>query len=79
MEDLWFRVHTICLGLLLGTEAPVMTPNGADFFSFSAVGMGGLQEVEVLKSVSYDRNVVQFYGTCVVGDQTMLVLEYMEV
>ena len=45
----------------------------------AAVDMGGLQEVEVLKSVSYDRNVVQFYGTCVLGNQTMLVLEYMEV
>ena len=38
-----------------------------------------IQEVDVLKSVSYDRNVVQFYGTCPLGDQTMLVLEYMEV
>lgn len=35
--------------------------------------------MEVLKSVSYDRNVVQFYGTCPFGNQTMLVLEYMEV
>ena len=43
------------------------------------VNVGGLQEVEVLKSVSYDRNVVQFYGTCVLGNQTMLVSEYMEV
>ncbi len=33
----------------------------------------------MLKSVSYDRNVVQFYGTCPLGSQTMLVLEYMEV
>jgi len=38
-----------------------------------------LQEVDVLKSVSYDRNVVQLYGTCPLGSQTMLVLEYMEV
>lgn len=38
-----------------------------------------LQEVDILKSVSYDRNVVQFYGTCLWGDKTMLVLEYMEV
>ncbi|KAL3148304.1 hypothetical protein ABBQ38_013768 [Trebouxia sp. C0009 RCD-2024] len=36
------------------------------------------KEVEVLKSVSYDRNVVQFYGTCPHGNQSMLVLEYME-
>ncbi|DBA72727.1 TPA: hypothetical protein ACH3X2_010123 [Trebouxia sp. C0005] len=36
------------------------------------------KEVDVLKSVSYDRNVVQFYGTCPLGSQTMLVLEYME-
>ena len=41
--------------------------------------MCAAQEVDVLKSVSYDRNVVQFYGTCPHGDQTMLVLEYMEV
>lgn len=38
-----------------------------------------VQEVDVLKLVSYDRNVVQFYGTCPYGNQTMLVLEYMEV
>ena len=38
-----------------------------------------LQEVDILKSVSYDRNVVQFYGTCLWGDKTMLVLEFMEV
>ena len=38
-----------------------------------------MQEVEVLKLVSYDRNVVQFYGTCPYGTQTMLVLEYLEV
>ena len=40
---------------------------------------GCLQEVDLLKSASYDRNVVQFYGTCPLGSQTMLVLEYMEV
>ena len=29
------HVYDACLGLLLGTEAPVMTPNGVDFlFSF---------------------------------------------
>lgn len=38
-----------------------------------------VQEVDILKSVSFDRNVVQFYGTCPWGDKTMLVLEYMEV
>ena len=51
-----------------------MLPNRPGLMPLCAV-----QEVEVLKSVSYDRNVVQFYGTCPYGNQTMLVFEYMEV
>ena len=30
-------VYTICLGLLLGTEAPVMTPNSIDFSFLSCL------------------------------------------
>ena len=38
-----------------------------------------MQEIEILKSLSFDRNIVQFYGTCPWNGKTMLVLEYMEV
>lgn len=37
------------------------------------------QEVEILKSLSFDRSIVQFYGTCPWQGKTMLVLEHMEV
>jgi len=32
----------------------------------------------VLRSLSYDRNLVQFYGACLEREHAMLVLEYME-
>ena len=37
------------------------------------------QEISILKSISYDRNIVQFYGAVLSGSEPMLVLEYMEV
>ena len=37
------------------------------------------QEIEILKSLSFDRSIVQFYGTCPRQGKTMLVLEHMEV
>ena len=37
------------------------------------------QEIEILKSLSFDRSIVQFYGTCPWLGKTMLVLEHMEV
>lgn len=37
-----------------------------------------LQEVAILKSLSFDKNVVQFYG-CMDGPCPLLILEYMEV
>ena len=39
----------------------------------------GEQEISILKSISYDRNIVQFYGAVLSGSEPMLVLEYMEV
>ncbi|KAK9829623.1 hypothetical protein WJX72_006940 [[Myrmecia] bisecta] len=36
------------------------------------------KEISILKSLSFDRNIVQFYGACVQGGKPMLVLEYME-
>lgn len=38
-----------------------------------------LQEIEILKSLSFDRSIVQFYGTCPWQGKTMLVLEHMGV
>jgi serine/threonine protein kinase len=35
------------------------------------------KEISILKSISYDRNIVQFYGA-VLTERPMLVLEYME-
>lgn len=32
----------------------------------------------MLRSLSYDRNLVQFYGACLEREHAMLVLEYME-
>ena len=37
------------------------------------------QEISILKSISYDRNIVQFYGAVLSNNEPMLVLEYMEV
>ena len=37
-----------------------------------------VQEIAVLRSLSYDRNLVQFYGACLEREHAMLVLEYME-
>lgn len=37
------------------------------------------QEVTMLRGLSYDTNVVQFYGSCVKDGKILLVLEYMEV
>jgi len=41
--------------------------------------MMGLQEIEILKSLSFDRSIVQFSGTCPWEGKTMLVLEHMGV
>jgi serine/threonine protein kinase len=37
------------------------------------------KEIEMLKLVSRDRNIVQFYGACVTGNDLWLVAEFMEV
>ncbi len=41
--------------------------------------VGRAQEISILKSISYDRNIVQFYGAVLSGSEPMLVLEYMQV
>ena len=38
-----------------------------------------LQEIELLRSLSFDANIVQFYGACLQEENTMMVLEYMAV
>ncbi len=38
------------------------------------------KEIDVLKKVSYDRNIVQYYGACLQDQASaMLVMEYMAV
>ena len=38
-----------------------------------------LQEIELLRSLSFDANIVQFYGAVLQEENTMMVLEYMAV
>lgn len=38
-----------------------------------------LNEINLLKHVSLDANIVQYFGACVHDDQLWLVTEYMEV
>ena len=33
----------------------------------------------MLQKVSYDRNIVQYYGACLAAEQPMLIMEYMAV
>mmetsp|Transcript_12482 Transcript_12482/g.37497 ORF Transcript_12482/g.37497 Transcript_12482/m.37497 type:complete len:888 (-) Transcript_12482:561-3224(-) len=34
------------------------------------------REVAMLRRISFDRNIVQFYGACLEGDHAMLIMEY---
>ena len=38
-----------------------------------------MQEIELLRSLSFDANIVQFYGACLQEENTMMVLEFMAV
>ena len=38
-----------------------------------------MQEQKVLERLSYDENIVQFYGSYIQEGDVLLVLEYMEV
>ena len=38
-----------------------------------------LQELQMWKVLSFDKNLVQFYGSCEQDGKVLLVLEYMEV
>ena len=38
-----------------------------------------VQEIGLLKSLSFDANIVQFYGACLQEENTMMVLEFMAV
>lgn len=38
-----------------------------------------LQEVDLLRRLSFDGNIVQFYGVCLQQESIMMVLEYMAV
>ena len=37
------------------------------------------REVAIMKKVSFDANIVQFYGACTTADGAWLMMEYMEV
>ena len=36
------------------------------------------KEIGIMQRVSYDRNIVQFYGACTTTEPAMLVMEYMQ-
>ena len=38
-----------------------------------------VQEIQLLRRISFDRNIVQFYGACLESQPPMLVMEYMAV
>lgn len=38
-----------------------------------------VQELKMWKVLSFDKNLVQFYGSCEQDGKVLLVLEYMEV
>ena len=38
-----------------------------------------LQEIQLLKRISHDRTIVQFYGACLETKPPMLIMEYMGV
>lgn len=38
-----------------------------------------MQEIALMKYVSRDANIVQFYGACIKADNMMLVVEFMKV
>ena len=38
-----------------------------------------MQEIQLLRRISFDRNIVQFYGACLESQPPMLVMEYMAV
>ena len=53
-----------------------LTPSTAEDMWFRLLS----KEIDVLKKVSVDRNVVQFYGACLQSQASaMLIMEYMEV
>ena len=37
------------------------------------------KEIGIMQRVSYDSNIVQFFGACTTTEPTMLVMEYMRV
>lgn len=37
-----------------------------------------VQEINLMEKLSFDRNIVQFYGAVLSGTAPMLILEYME-
>lgn len=38
-----------------------------------------LQEIALLRRLSFDGNIIQFYGACLQQQNTMMVVEYMAV
>ena len=37
------------------------------------------KEIDIMQRVSYDSNIVQFFGACTTTEPAMLVMEYMRV
>ena len=37
------------------------------------------KEIGIMRAISYDAHIVQFYGACTTTEPAMLVMEYMRV
>ena len=58
--------HVCCQTVLQHTKNDVRASHGI------------LQEINLMEKLSFDRNIVQFYGAVLSGPAPMLVLEFME-
>lgn len=70
----------LLLLLLLPLQAWLYCPGGSCHFApvQSCASPWVLQEIQMMEQLSFDRNIVQFYGACLAPPHPMLILEYME-
>lgn len=64
-----------CNDTIINCSGPIISCDG----QIISCNAGALQEVELLRSLSFDGNIVQFYGACLQPEAVMMVLEYMGV
>ena len=62
------------LTVLAGSDKGIVCPQAEDATTLQLMR----KEIAILKHVSFDPHIVQFYGACTT-EPAMLVMEYMEV